>query len=103
MSPAHPLLDPAALATIERAASEHRGRPWVARGFTGLDERASHPCGILHGAPFSVFAKLGAAAGAREQFSAELAGLRVLSRAAPVPVPVGGGLAALTFGAVLLY
>ena len=103
MRPAHPLLDPAVLATIERAASAHRGRRWAVQGFTALDDRASHPCGILHGAPFSVFAKLSAAAGAREQFTAELAGLRLLGRAVPVPVPVADGLAAVTSGALLLY
>jgi hypothetical protein len=109
MRPAHPLLDAAVLAAIEHAASEHHGRRWVVLGFTDLDDRASHPCGILHGTPFSVFAKVGAAgardelgagvqdqfaaglgAGARDQFAAELAGLRLLSRAARVPVPVPG-------------
>jgi fructosamine-3-kinase len=73
----HPLLGAAAQAAIERAASAHRGRRWVSQGFTSLDDRASHPCGILHGAPFSVFAKLSPAADAREQFTAELAGLRL--------------------------
>jgi fructosamine-3-kinase len=92
---AHPLLGPGVRAQIERAASAHRGRRWVAQGFTSLDDRASHPCGILHGAPFSVFAKLGPSAAAREEFTAELAGLRLIGRAAGVrvPVPVAGGLA----------
>jgi fructosamine-3-kinase len=89
----HPLLGAAVRAQIERAASEHRGRRWVSQGFTSLDDRASHPCGILRGAPFSVFAKLGAGPDAREQFTAELAGLRLISPAVPVPVPVAGGLA----------
>jgi hypothetical protein len=63
----HPLLGAAVLAAVERAASSHRGRRWVSQGFTSLDDRASHSCGILHGTPFSVFAKLSAAADAREQ------------------------------------
>ena len=71
----HPLLAPAIVAEIERAASEHLGRPWLSQGFTSLDERSSHPCGIFRGQPFSVFAKLSTA---REQFTAELAGLRLL-------------------------
>src|SRR5690242_11580113 len=79
---AHPLLGAAVLAQAEHAASAHLGRPWVVRGFTSLDDRASHPCGILHGAPFSVFAKLGSSAGAREEFTAELAGLRLVGQAA---------------------
>ena len=58
MGSGHPLLGAAVLAAVERAASAHRGHRWVSQGFTSLDDRASHPCGILHGAPFSVFAKL---------------------------------------------
>jgi fructosamine-3-kinase len=101
----HPLLGAAVLAAIERTASAHRGRPWASQGFTSLDDRASHPSGILHGTPFSVFAKLSPAAGAREQFTAELAGLRLLHQAAcvAVPVPVASGLAGTPAGALLLY
>jgi fructosamine-3-kinase len=103
--PDHPLLDAAVLAAIERAASAHRRRRWASQGFTSLDDRASHPCGILHGTPFSVFAKLSPAADAREQFTAELAGLRLLHRAAgvPVPVAVASGLAEAPAAALLLY
>lgn len=97
----HPLLGAEVLAAIERAATAHRGRPWISQGFTSLDDRASHPCGILHGTPFSVFAKLSPAAEAREQFTAELAGLRLLHQAArvAVPVPVASGLAGTPTGA----
>jgi fructosamine-3-kinase len=59
VGPDHPLLGPTVLAEIERAATAHRGRRWAGQGFTSLDDRGSHPCGILHGTPFSVFAKLG--------------------------------------------
>jgi fructosamine-3-kinase len=101
---AHPLLDAAVVAEIERAASAHLGRPWASRGFTSLNDRASHPSGVLHGEPFSVFAKLGAAADAREQFTAELDGLRLLSRAARVrtPVPVADGVVGVAAGSLLL-
>jgi len=100
-----PLLAPAVLAAIEHAASQHLGRRWVSQGYTGRGDRASHPCGILHGTPFSVFAKLSLAADAREQFTAEPHGLRLLHRAArvPVPVPVGAGLAEAAPGTLLLY
>ena len=102
---AHPLLAGPVVAEIERAASAHLGRPWVSRGFTSLNERASHPSGVLHGESFSVFAKLGVAADAREQFTAELDGLRLLSRAAEVktPVPVADGVVSLAAGSLLLF
>ncbi len=90
----HPLLDPVIVAVIERAASVHRGRPWSATGFTDRSARAAHPSGILHGAPFSVFAKLTSAADGREQFAAELQGLELISRLAAVrtPTPVSTGI-----------
>ena len=52
-----------------------------------------------------MFAKLSLAADAREQFTAELAGLRLLRRAAQVlvPVPVASGLADTPAGVLLLY
>ncbi len=104
MGPAHPLLDRAVVAAIEDAASAHLGRPWASRGFTDLSQRASHPCGVLHGIPFSVFAKLGVTAEAREQFTAELDGLRLLSRAARIrtPVPVASGVVSVAAGSLLL-
>ena len=86
----HPLLGPAIVAQIERAARAHLGRPWRSRGFTSLDERSSHPCGIFHGPRLSIFAKLGLP---RDQFTAELGGLRFLRQRAgiPTPEPVAGG------------
>lgn len=94
MGPAHPLRDPDTVTAIEHAASEHLGRPWVSQGFTDLNDRASHPCGVLLGQPFSVFAKFSRAAGARDQFTAELAGLQTLTRLADIdtPVPVASGI-----------
>ncbi len=83
MRPGHPLLGATVRARIEHAASAYLGRPWVSQGFTSLDDRASHPCGIFRGVPFSVFAKLGLTAEAPEQFTAELAGLRLITRSAP--------------------
>jgi fructosamine-3-kinase len=92
------------MAEIERAASEHLGRPWVSQGFTDLDDRSSHPCAILQGQPFSVFAKLGPNT-ARDQFEAELNGLRLLTRAAGIltPVPVATGLVDLAEATLLLF
>jgi hypothetical protein len=54
----HPLLEAEVKSAIESEASRHLGRRWVADAFTDLADRASHPCGLLHGEPFSVFATL---------------------------------------------
>lgn len=103
MAPARPLRDPAVVAEIERAASQHLGRRWVSQGLTDLAERSSHPCAILHGQPFSVFAKLGR--NARDQFEAELNGLRLLTRAAGIltPVPVATGVIDIADATLLLF
>jgi fructosamine-3-kinase len=103
MALAHPLRDPAVVAEIERAASQHLGRRWVSQGLTDLAERSSHPCAILHGQPFSVFAKLGR--NARDQFEAELDGLRLLTQSAGIliPVPIATGLVDLADASLLLF
>lgn len=61
---------------MEAAVSDHLGERWRATGFTDLSERASHPCGIFHGGPISVFAKLNAAG----ETPAEVRGLELLRR-----------------------
>jgi hypothetical protein len=93
----HPLLEADVKGPIEDAASRHLGRGWVSDGFIDLNDRASHPCGVLHGEPFSVFAKLGTGDDAGEKFQAELSGLSLLRDRAGVviPTPVGSGLVAL--------
>jgi fructosamine-3-kinase len=83
----HPLLDPMIIAAVERAVTAHRGTPWAATGFRDLGDRAAHPCGILKGAGFSVFAKLTSAADGRLQFTAELAGLDLITRLSSVATP----------------
>ena len=90
---------------IENAASAHVGRPWVVDGFTDLNERASHPCGVLHGQPFSVFVKLSLAENGRQQFTAELAGLTLMRQRAQIvtPTPVGPGVVAVDRGSLLLF
>jgi fructosamine-3-kinase len=82
------------IAAVEHAAAAHRGRAWKCGGFTDLGDRAAHPCGILHGAPFSVFAKLTSAADGQRQFTTELAGLRLITELStvPTPTPVATGL-----------
>ncbi|WP_222849168.1 fructosamine kinase family protein [Trebonia kvetii] len=100
----HPLLDPEVVHAVRRAAAEHRGRAWTHAGFTSRSHRASHPCGVFTGTPFSVFAKLDATPGGQEQFTAELNGLRLIrSRTAvATPVPVAAAVVATPAGTLLL-
>lgn len=102
--PVHPLECASVVREVEYAASAHLGRRWVVTGFTNLDDRASHPAGIFHGKPFSVFAKLDPQTVAAEQFAAELQGLDLLRSRAPVvtPYPVATGVVELEAGALLL-
>ena len=100
----HPLLESNVKSAIESAASRHLGRRWVSHAFTDLNERASHPCGVLHGEPFSVFAKLDTGDNAEEKFQAELSGLALLRDRAriAIPTPIGTGLLRLDHGSLLL-
>ena len=104
MTPVHPLLESGIRTAIERAASRHLGRTWVCDSFTDLNDRASHPCGILHGEPFSVFAKLGDDDDAGERFRAELSGLALIRERARIatPTPIAAGVVAFDHGCLLL-
>ena len=100
----HPLLNPLIVEAVEKAATEHRGRAWAHSAFTNLNHRATHPCGIFSGAPFSVFAKLDTSLIGEEQFAAELSGFGLIRSRTTVatPVPVGGGLVVTGAGTLLL-
>jgi fructosamine-3-kinase len=89
---------------VAAAASAHLGRPWRCGGFTDLSDRASHPCGIFHGSPFSVFAKLVTGPDGVAQVTAETRGLALIRELSCVaaPVPVGPGMAEVDGGALLL-
>jgi fructosamine-3-kinase len=100
----HPLLESNVKGAIESAASRHLGRRWVSDGFTDLNDRASHPCGVLHDEHFSVFAKLSIGDNAGEKFQAELSGLSLLRDHARIatPTPIGTGLVLSDHGFLLL-
>ena len=100
----HPLLNPVIVAAVERAATDHRGRAWAQTGFTDLNHRATHPCGIFTGTPFSVFAKLDTSPSGQEQFTAELSGFRLIRSltAVATPVPVADGVIVAGSGTLLL-
>ena len=89
---------------IEHVVSLHLERTWFLQRFTDLNDRASHPAGVLHGPGLSVFAKLSPADDARPQFEAELRGLAVLRERghARTPMVIAGGLVPTPCGTVLL-
>ncbi len=82
---------------MEAAVSRHLGARWRSTGFTDLGDRASHACGIFHGEPISVFAKLNAGG----ETPAELRGLDLLRRHA-VAVPQTIAAVRLAGGTLLL-
>ena len=94
MAGTHPLLEARVRAALERAVSDSLGRAWAIHSFTNLDDRASHPAGILHGDNFLVFAKLSRERDGADLFRAELGGLAFLRERTEVatPTPVGEGL-----------
>lgn len=103
----HKLFAPNLTSAIQVAVSRHLRRHWVVSGFTDLNDRASHPSGILHGADLSVFAKLDPAAepgAAAAAFAVELDGLRLLHdrSGVAVPTPIGSGTLVVDGGALLL-
>ena len=101
---AHPLLNPLIVEAVGKAATEHRGRVWAHSAFTDLDHRATHPCGIFTGMPFSVFVKLDTSPIGEEQFAAELSGFGLIRSRTTVatPVPVVDGLVVTGAGTLLL-
>jgi fructosamine-3-kinase len=100
----HPLLQPGVKGAIERAMSDHLGQRWVTQGFTDLNSRASHPCGVLQGRPISVFAKLDTSDNATQTLQAEINGLTLLRDRARITVPtrIGTGPLQVDGGFVLL-
>ena len=102
----HPLLNQSIRCAIERSVAAHLGRPWKASSFRDLNDQASHPCGVFHDElSFSVFAKLGIAVDAGEQFASELRGLDLVRQRAGVrtPTPIGEGLVELEHSWLLLF
>ncbi|MDR3647453.1 MAG: fructosamine kinase family protein [Acidimicrobiales bacterium] len=100
----HPLLDPEVATAVRRMVSSHLGRRWHAQAFDDLDDLASHPCGVLRGQGFSVFAKLNTDPTGPAMFDAELQGLALLARLAGVATPavIGSGVARVSCGVVFV-
>ena len=87
---------------IERAVSEHIGRPWQVHDSRDMAEFASHPSAILSGGGLAVFAKFSAAEDALEQFTSEVSGLRLLSERAGILTPAPIGIVPAPGGCILI-
>jgi fructosamine-3-kinase len=103
----HRLQAPDVMAGVKRAVEEHLGRPWTIGGFVSLNDRASHPAGIVLGAgsdDVNVFVKFGAGDEALTDFRRELDGLALLrdSGGARTALPVAQGVVPVDDGCVLV-
>lgn len=102
----HRLQAPDVIDGIERAVATHLGRHWKVRGFVNLNDRASHPAGILLGDRsdgLNVFVKYGEGDEALNAFRRELAGLAFLRDpgGARTALPVADGVVPVEGGCVL--
>ncbi len=102
----HRLQAPDVIDGVERAVGAHLGRPWRVCGFVNLDDRASHPAGILLGDRsdgLNVFVKYGEGDEALNAFRRELDGLAFLRDrgGARTALPVAGGVVPVEGGCVL--
>ncbi len=75
---------------IEQSVSDHLGRTWRIdpKGVRDMIDFASHPAAILSDNSYSVFVKLYKGNLAHDQFTRELAGLRLLTERSGVRTPV---------------
>jgi protein-ribulosamine 3-kinase len=79
-------------APLEAAVSAYLRRPWGVISARDMSEFACHPCAILAGDSFAVFAKYSEDADAPAQFECEVAGLQYLATHAAVRIPTPLGI-----------
>jgi fructosamine-3-kinase len=90
-------------AAVEQHVSAHLGRAWRVTRAEDKTDFASHPAAILaDDDTFGVFVKLGKGHLAQDQFTQELAGLRLLTERAGVRTPVGIGVVPVEGGALVI-
>jgi protein-ribulosamine 3-kinase len=87
---------------LEQTVSKYLGHPWKLQESRDMTEFACHPCAILSGCSFSVFAKFSDAPNGLEQFEIELAGLRLLSGRAGILTPSSIGVVPVPAGSLLI-
>jgi fructosamine-3-kinase len=103
----HRLQAPDVIESIERTVGAHLGRRWRVSRFVNLDDRASHPAGILLGDDsdsFNVFVKYGVGDEASSAFRREVDGLAILRDRGGVrtALPVADGVVSIEGGSVLV-
>jgi len=81
------LLTKALRSPLEEAVSDYLNRAWQIRDARDMSEYACHPCALLSGKDFGVFAKFSTQAHAAKQFDIESASLDYLADRAGVRVP----------------
>lgn len=84
----HPLLADPLRIPVEQAVSAQLGRAWRVVDFQDLANYASHPAALLSDGAYSVFVKLGEGARSQDQFTKEVAGLRLLTELSGVQTPI---------------
>lgn len=87
---------------VERRVSAYLGRAWQVKAVEDKTDFASHPAAILAHDTVAVFVKLGVGYLAQDQFTQELAGLRLLAERAGVRTPAGIGIVAVEDGALII-
>lgn len=87
---------------VEQLVSQAKGQPWRVKTVQDMREFASHPCAILTDGADAVFVKLSTAAHGEEQFTAELAGMRLLTAQAGALTPTPIGIVEVAGGVLLI-
>ncbi|MFN8493314.1 MAG: fructosamine kinase family protein [Caldilineaceae bacterium] len=87
---------------IERCVSTNFGWVWQVVEAEDKTDAASHPAAILSNGADAVFVKFGEGDLAEDQFSQELAGLRLLTERAGVLTPTGIGIVPVKNGALFI-
>lgn len=96
------LLSDALRIPVEQRVSAYLGRAWQVTAVEGKSEAASHPAAILSDGIDAVFVKLGEGDLAEDQFTQELAGLRLLTERANVLTPAAIGVVTIAGGAIVI-
>ena len=96
------LLSDALRIPIEQSVSDYLGRAWRVVTAESKSESSSHPAAVLSDATHAVFVKLGEGDLAEDQFTQELAGLRLLAERAGVLTPAAIGVITIAGGAIVI-